>query len=131
MPTFLWFYLAGMGLSVAIGLVFYYVIGGRITPLLSSLFGPLAGSLWGRSFRLLLVAGAVMGGLSVQWYGCSYSDYSAVAQDTELMFKKTTQQVAGAMDYATWILVVAAALATLVFAIQRAGRGEVREDGDK
>lgn len=127
MPTFLWFYIAGLTLALAVGMGFYYVIGGHAAPLFESLFGKKAGYLWGRSFRLMLVASALLGGLSVEWYGCSYSDYGYVAGNQQVMVEKMTEQVSGAMDYATWFLIAAAVLGALMYAVL--GRaGDHKED---
>ena len=117
MPTFLWFYIAGLTLALLVGISFYYVIGGHAAPLFESLFGKKAGYLWGRSFRLMLVASALLGGLSVQWYGCSYSDYDYVAENRRVMVEKMTEQLSGAMDYATWFLVIAAVVGALMYAV--------------
>ncbi len=117
MPTFLWFYIAGLTLALIVGMVFYYVIGGHAAPLFESLFGKEAGYLWGRSFRLMLVVSALMGGLAVQWYGCSYTDYGSVAQNERLMVEKMTEQVSGAMEYSTGFLIIAAVLGALMYAV--------------
>ena len=116
MPTFLWYYIGGLSLALIVGMVFYYVIGGHAAPLFESLFGKKAGYLWGRSFRLMLVASALLGGLAVQWYGCSYTDYHSVAEDQRVMAEKMTEQVSGAMEYATGFLVIAAVLGALMYA---------------
>jgi hypothetical protein len=118
MPTFLGFYLAGLALSFGVGLVLYYTIGGRCTRLLQKLFGDNAGYLWGRTFRLTLITLAMVGGLTTQWYGChGYTDYEAVKHDPRVMFQKSTEQVTGAISYATTFLAAFCAVAAVAFAV--------------
>ena len=117
MPTFLWFYFSGLALALLVGVIYYFVIGSGGAALWRSLFGGRSGPLWGRSFRLMLVITAMVGGLSTQWYGCGgYGDYEAVKQDPVLMFQKTTEQVSGALETVNEFVVLAIAIATLCFA---------------
>ncbi len=125
MPTFLWFYVAGLAASVAVGFAFYFTLGGCVVPTLSKLFGERAGHLWGRSFRMLVVTFALVGGLSTQWYGCEgYADRGAVERSREVMFEKSTDQVASAISYVTWFVVAAAGLGAIMFATLWRGRNE-------
>jgi hypothetical protein len=128
MPLFLWFYLAGLSLALGVGIVCYFVIGQHAAALFERLFDPRAGYLWGRSFRLLLVATAVIGGLATQWYGCDYTDYERVARDKRIMLEKTTEQVSGALQYAVWFLVLAAAVTAVTYAVLAVGRDRLRAD---
>jgi len=124
MPTFMWFYVGGLGAAVVVGFVFYYVVGAYCGPMLERLFGQRGAQLWGRSFRMLIVTSALIGGLSTQWYGCrGYSDYERVEKDPRLMFQKSTEQVAGAMNYARSFLIIAAGMAAATFALLWRGRG--------
>lgn len=116
MPAFLWTYVAGMTAALCVGLILYAVIGTRMTPLLATILGPAAGQLWGRTFRMLLLLTAVLGGLSTQWYGCTYSDHQAVAKSPRLMAEKATDQVAQATRYATMLVVATAAVGAILFA---------------
>jgi len=117
MPTFLWFYLAGLTAAVAVGFVFYYVLGASCAPLFEKLFGDRAAPLWGRSFRMLVVTCALVGGLSAQWYGChGYEDYQQVERDPRLMFQKSTEQVAGAIRSASGFVMLAAAMSAITYA---------------
>ena len=128
MPTFLWFYVAGLAASVGVGFVFYFTLGGCVVPTLSKLFGERAGLLWGRSFRMLVVTFALVGGLSTQWYGCEgYADRKAVERSREVMFEKSTEQVASAISYVTWFVVVAAGLGAIIFATLWRGRNETAQ----
>ena len=60
----------------------------------------------------------MVGGLSTQWYGCGgYNDYQAIARDRRLMFEKTTEQVAGAIDYGRTFVLLAAGVSAIVVAV--------------
>ncbi len=123
MPTFLWFYVAGLGAALVVGFVFYYAVGAYCGPVLERLFGQRGAHLWGRSFRMMIVTCALVGGLSTQWYGCGgYTDYDRVEKDRQAMFQKSTEQVAGAINYARNFLVVAAGIGAVVFAFLWRGR---------
>ena len=123
MPTFLWFYVGGLTAALAVGFVFYFAVGAYCGPLLRNLFGDEGGYLWGRTFRIMLVTTALIGGLSTRWYGCSgYTDYSAVASSPKLMFQKSTEQVAEGTKYTTGFLLLAANLTVIVYAVLRRGR---------
>lgn len=132
MPLFMWFYVAGLSMALGVGIVLYFVVGGRAMPLLKSLFGEQAGMLWGRAFRLTLVAYAMIGGLATSWYGChGYSDYQHIAQNKEVMFQKTTEQVSGAMHYAVDFLLFVATVGAVMYAVLRRTSGSQRnEAGD-
>ena len=120
MPTVLIFYLSGLVLSTLVGFALYAVIGGHVTPLLSAIFGKESGYLWARSFRILLVVTALIGGLSVQWYGCGgVTNYGAVASDPREMARKTSEQVSGAASHAARYLLGAAILGAVTFAVVR------------
>jgi hypothetical protein len=113
MPTFLWFYA-----SIAVGFVFYFTLGEFVAPTLAKLFGERAGQVWGRSFRMLVVTIALVGGLSTQWYGCEgYADRKAVERSREVMFEKSTEQVASAISYVTWFVVGTAGLGAIMYAM--------------
>jgi hypothetical protein len=91
--------------------------------MLQKLFGQRAGHLWGRSFRMMTVITALVGGLSTQWYGCGgLTDYERLEKDRQLMFQKSTEQVAGAINYSKNFLVFAAGLGAVAFAILGRGR---------
>jgi hypothetical protein len=74
----------------------------------------------------MLVASALLGGLAVQWYGCSYTDYDSVAEDRRVMVEKMTEQVSGAMEYSTGLLVIAAVLGALMYAVLGRGSNDGR-----
>lgn len=122
MPLFLWFYLGGLTLALAVGFVFYCAVGGQSVALFSALFGEQSGRLWGRAFRMTLVTIAVIGGLSSKWYGCGYTDYQKVANDHRVMLEKTSEQVSGALGYSTYFLILTAVLGAIVYAIVRPRR---------
>ncbi len=118
MDAFLWFYFAGLAVAALVGEVFYLVIGPYATPFFARLMGEKSGHLWGRSFRLMVVVMALVGGLSTQWYGCGgYTDYSAVKDDPRIAFQKATEQVAGALRYADNFVIIMAALGAISLAI--------------
>ena len=118
MPEFLWFYVLGLSLAAVVGGVCYYVVGAAVTPLLHALFGEEAGRLWGRSFRFMLLATAMIAGLSVQWYGCNgYTDYARVAESRGVMIEKSTEQVAGASLAVKQFLIFSAAIGAVSFAV--------------
>ena len=118
MPLFMWFYLAGLTLAFGVGVVLYFTVGSQAIPLFRSLFGARIGYLWGRSFRLTLVACAMLGGLATTWHGCEgYSDYQHVAEDKSVMLQKASEQVAGAMSYAVYFLVFVATLGAVMYSV--------------
>ena len=124
MPTFLWFYLAGLASAVGVGFVFYFVLGGHCAPMLEKLFGERGANLWGRTFRMLVVTSALVGGLSTQWYGChGYEDYQQVERDRRAMFQKSTEQVAGAISSASGFVLLAAGMSVIAYAFLWRGRG--------
>ncbi|MBI3466810.1 MAG: hypothetical protein HY000_27675 [Planctomycetes bacterium] len=123
MPTFLWFYVGGLMAALVVGFIFYFVVGAYCGPLLQRLFGDQGGYLWGRTFRIMLVTSALVGGLSTQWYGChGYEDYADVERSPKLMFQKSTEQVGSATNYATGFLLIAANVAVIAYAILRHGK---------
>jgi 5,10-methenyltetrahydromethanopterin hydrogenase len=72
---------------------------------------------------MLVVTIALVGGLSTQWYGCEgYADRKAVEQSREVMFEKSTEQVASAISYATTFVIMIAALLAITYAILWRGR---------
>lgn len=118
MPEILIFFLCGLAAAGLVGLAFYYAIGGPSEAAARRALGERTGPMWGRSFRMLLILMALVGGLSTQWYGCEgYQDYEYVASDRRLMFEKSTQQVSSAIGYAKWFVIVAAGLGAIVVAI--------------
>jgi hypothetical protein len=118
MPLFMWFYIAGLCLALGVGIIMYFVVGGHAMPLFRALFGARVGHLWGRTFRLTLVASAMLGGLATTWHGCEgYSDYGRVAQDKGVMLQKTTEQVASAMSYAVFFLIFVATLGATMYSV--------------
>ena len=120
MPTFLWFYVAGLTASLVVGFIFYYALGSSCVAFFQKVFGERAGELWGRTFRLMLVTTALIGGLTTQWYGLDCHgniDYKAVASDPRLMFQKTTEQVGGATDYPRILLLVVANVGVITYAV--------------
>ena len=126
MPTFLWFYVGGLTVALVVGFVFYFAVGAHCGPLFRNLFGDEGGYLWGRTFRIMLVTTALIGGLSTRWDGCSgYSDYSAVASSPKLMFQKSTEQAAEGTKYTTGFLLFAPNVAVIVYAILRRGKSPV------
>jgi len=131
MPLFMWYYCVGLGLVLLVGTVFYFVVGGHIAAPIQGIFSRHGGRMWGRSFRLMLVANVVIGGLAVQWYGCGgYADYESIAQDERRMFEKTTEQVSGALRYGSRFLLVTAWISALCFAVLahgRASKGTAKE----
>ena len=128
MPTFLWFYVGGLTAALVVGFIFYFVVGAYCGPLLRKLFGDQGGYLWGRTFRIMLVTSALVGGLSTQWYGCrGYEDYADIERSPKRMFQKSTEQVASATDYATGFLLLAANVAVIAYAVL--GRGKAPADG--
>ena len=122
MPLFLWFYLAGLSLAFGVGLVWYFGVGGHALPLMRSLFGERSGPLWTRSFRMMLVVCAVIGGMTVQWYGCDgYTDYDRVAEDRQVMVEKTTEQTAAAMRFVSRFAMFAVLVGGIAFAFLHRG----------
>src|SRR5262245_31869163 len=123
MPPILVYYLAGLSIALAIGAACYYVVGHCVTPLLRVLFGPQAAAMWGRLFRISLVTVALVGALTTKFYGCNGpTDYAAVAQSHELMFERTTSQVAGSLDACTQYLLFTATLGAIAFGVHYACR---------
>lgn len=125
MPTFLWFYVAGLAASLGVGFVFYCLLGPYCAPMFQKLFGDRAGQLWGRTFRMLVVTTALVGGLSTQWYGChGYDDYQQVEKNPRVMFEKSTEQVAGAIHSASGFVLLAAGMSAIAYALLWRGRKE-------
>ena len=129
MPPVMIFYLVGLVLALAVGISLYFAIGGHVAPLLEAIFGKRVGHLWARSFRVFLVASAIIGGLSVQWYGCGgYTDYAALASDPREMARKTTEQVSGAASHSARFLLGAAIVGAITFSVIRRF-GPERDEG--
>lgn len=123
MPTILIYYLVGLSLALAIGAACYLFVGHAATPLLATLFGPEAGRMWGRLFRISVVTVAVVGALSTKFYGCGGpTNYADVAKSHERMFERTTSQVAGSLESCAQYLLLAAMLGAMAFAVQQACR---------
>ena len=128
MPLFMWYYMAGIFAALGVGFVLYYVVGAHVMPLLNELFGEHADQLWGRTFRISLVASALLGGFAVTWHGCDgYSDYSHVADDRNVMFQKMTEQIADAMQYSVFFLVIVAAVGAIMFAVLKRPRQDKKD----
>lgn len=124
MPTFLWFYVAGLTGALAVGFAFYYLLGAYCGPMLEKLFGQRGATLWGRSFRMFVVISALVGGLSTQWYGChGYTDYKKVETNRRIMVQKSTEQVASAISSASGFVVLAAGISAIAYALLWRGRG--------
>jgi hypothetical protein len=123
MPPILIYYVTGLSIALAIGATCYYVVGHSATPLLRVLFGPGAGRMWGRLFRISIVTVALVGALTTKFYGCrGPTDYAAVAESHELMLERTTSQVAGSLDSCVQYLLFTAAIGAIAFAVNQAGR---------
>jgi hypothetical protein len=115
------YYLAGLALSLAVGIVCYYVVGFAAVPLWQALFGEQSAPMWGRLFRMTVVIVALVGGLTSKFYGCGGpADYDAVSGDHRLMIERTSGQVSGALDYSAQFLLLAAGTAAVAFAVLRA-----------
>ena len=132
MPEFLWFYVLGLSLAAVVGGVCYFAVGGAATSLFNAIFDRDAGHMWGRSFRMMILATATIGGLSVQWHGCDgYTDYSSVAENRGVMIEKTTEQVAGASHAVQRFLIFAAAIGAVTFAVLARSRLTVEREQDE
>jgi hypothetical protein len=130
MPEILIYYLGGLLASAVVAVVFYYVIGGSISTMVQAVLGPRTGAVWGRSTRIFLLVTVLIGGLSTRWYGCDgYSHYKALAADRRLMLQKSTDQVAGSIQYGRTFIIVAAGIGAITIAVLR--RGEPRQPGSR
>lgn len=132
MPEILIFFLGGLAASAVVGLVFYYLLAAPSDAAARQVFGQQTGAVWGRSFRIMLLLMALVGGLSTQWYGCDgYKDYQHIAADRRRMLEKSTTQVTSAMSYAKWYVLLAAGVAALtVAALQPRRQAEVQSTPD-
>ena len=125
MPPILTYYVAGLTVALAIGIVCYYVVGFAATPLWQALFGADSGRMWGRLFRMSVLMVALVGALSTKFYGCGGpTDYERVAQDHRLMLELTSAQVSGSLLESARYLAIVAGVAALAFAVMRARRGK-------
>jgi len=123
MPTILAYYLAGLTIALAIGVICYYVVGHAASPLFRALFGAAAGRMWGRLFRISVVTIALVGALTTKFYGCGGpTSYADVAKSHERMFERTTSQVAGSLESCVQYLLVMAALGAAAFGLHQAWR---------
>src|SRR6267142_1225347 len=123
MQSILLYYLTGLSIALAIGATCYYVIGHAATPLLRVLFGAEAGRMWGRLFRISVVTIALVGALTTKFYGCGGpTNYSQVAKSHELMFERTSSQVAGSLESCVKYLLFAATIGSLAFGFHYAWR---------
>ena len=117
MPPILIYFATGLLLSLLVGVACYLTVGYAATPLFSRMFGPQAGAMWERLFRVALVTVAVCGGLTIKFYGCSGpTDYRAVAKSHEAMLRHTAAQTSRALDYEVTFLLFFAAVAAVAFA---------------
>ncbi len=123
MQPILLYYLSGLTASLAVGVVSYYVVGFAATPLWEAIVGSQAAPMWGRLFRISLVTVALVGGLSIKFYGCGGpTDYDAVARDHRLMLQRTSEQLSGSLYDTAQYLLLAAAAGALAFALCRLSR---------
>ncbi len=117
MPAIMCYFFGGLLAALLVGAAGYYVVGHASAPLLAALFGDDAGRMWGRLYRMALVTIALVGGLSVKFYGCSGpTDYQAVAQSHAAMYEHASAQAGQSMTYALAFLLTSAAVAALAFA---------------
>ena len=122
MQPILVYYLAGLTIALFSGIVCYYVVGFAAAPLLTALFGPHAGRMWGRLFRMSVVTIALVGGLSSKFYGCGGpTDYAGIANSHPLMLAHTSDQVSSSLLYALQYLLLAAAIGGIAFAVLHRG----------
>jgi hypothetical protein len=123
MQPILLYYLGGLTAALAVGVVSYCVVGFAATPLWEAIVGSQAAPMWGRLFRISLVTVALVGGLSVKFYGCGGpTDYDAIAGDHRLMLQATSEQVSGSLHDTAQYLLLAAAAGALAFALGHLSR---------
>lgn len=119
-PAILLYYLGGLTVALAIGVVCYYSVGFSAGPFLQTLFGEQAGQMWGRLFRMSVVTIALIGGLSSKFYGCGGpTDYTGIAHSHARLFSLTTEQVSSSLQYSVQYLLAAAAVGAAAYAVHR------------
>ncbi len=123
MQPILLYYLGGLTAALVVGVVSYYVVGFAATPLWEAIAGSQAAPMWGRLFRISVVTVALVGGLSIKFYGCGGpTDYDAVARDHRLMLQRTSEQLSGSLSDTAQYLLLAAAAGAFAFSLCRLSR---------